>query len=116
MAQLFNERLAGGPQVQLRFLPCHVYTIAHPVHGSMEVLAEEELDGTYTKWCVPVRVGTTGNGTVQAGRVQGRAPLAVRVCEVQPERNDTGCARAVPPKRTWELLVGPPFGPPLVVR
>ncbi len=54
LAQLFNRRLAGGPEMHVRFLPCHVYTIYEPRYGNkdgfMEILVEEELEGHFTKW------------------------------------------------------------------
>ncbi|GIL85914.1 hypothetical protein Vretimale_8980 [Volvox reticuliferus] len=55
LAQLFNRRLRGGPEWQLHFLPCFVYTIKDGGRysgrrGVLEILVEEELEGKFTKW------------------------------------------------------------------
>ncbi|PNH12301.1 Eukaryotic elongation factor 2 kinase [Tetrabaena socialis] len=52
LAQLFNRRLQLGPEWQVHFLSCCVYTIK--VHkydrGMTDLLVEQELEGKFTKW------------------------------------------------------------------
>ncbi|GIL64651.1 hypothetical protein Vafri_18557 [Volvox africanus] len=55
LAKLFNRRLGAGPEWQLHFLPCFVYTIKDGGRysgrrGTLEILVEEELEGKFTKW------------------------------------------------------------------
>ncbi|KXZ45262.1 hypothetical protein GPECTOR_56g358 [Gonium pectorale] len=52
LAQLFNRRLRGGSECQVRFLPCYVFTLRDPRYptGKGEIVVEEELEGVYTKW------------------------------------------------------------------
>ncbi|KXZ55302.1 hypothetical protein GPECTOR_3g437 [Gonium pectorale] len=52
LAQLFNRRLHGGPEWQIRFLPCYVFMLLDSRYptGQGEILVEEELEGVFTKW------------------------------------------------------------------
>lgn len=59
LAQDFNRTLRAGPEMQVHFLSCHVYTIYAPQYaeqgsrdGYMDILVEEELEGRFTKWWV----------------------------------------------------------------
>ncbi|KXZ55301.1 hypothetical protein GPECTOR_3g436 [Gonium pectorale] len=68
LAQLFNRRLRGGPDWQIRFLPCYVFTLLDKRYptGKGDILVEEELEGVFTKW------------NDNAGRVAQSATTAAR--------------------------------------
>ncbi|KAG2501020.1 hypothetical protein HYH03_000840 [Edaphochlamys debaryana] len=83
LAQLFNRRLQGLPEWQVRFLPCYVYTIVDQylsaaASGVLDVLVEEELEGQFVKW------------NNNAGGVRGgpRAPVDASLLGVIAEEDE----------------------------
>ncbi|GLC46882.1 hypothetical protein PLESTB_000663900 [Pleodorina starrii] len=81
LAQLFNRRLAGGPDWQVHFLPCFVYTIRDGMRysksGVLDILVEQELEGKFTKWnnnaggvaSGSLGVGARGKNDTQLGAI-----------------------------------------------